>query len=117
MNEDKNTEHIVLVNLRKIMNDRGMTNVAFSDLLKIPESKWNKIINGKQQLKVNELSKIAICLGMSEVDIYTYPEKWQSSSDIENQQTDAFLQIRLSKEKKEQMLKLLLGDKYRELDW
>ncbi|MDD4111333.1 MAG: helix-turn-helix transcriptional regulator [Clostridia bacterium] len=66
--------HFSVKNLIKIMNDRGLSKSEFATLMELPESKWNKISNGIQNLKVDDLSKIAEKLRIREIDILSYPE-------------------------------------------
>ena len=76
-------------------------------MIGLTESKWNKISNGKQNLSVQELSKIARLLGMKEVDIYTYPQKLILDED------DSFkaqLTLELNKDLKEKVLDLVFGN-------
>jgi DNA-binding Xre family transcriptional regulator len=74
--EKRREIHFVVSNLIKIMNDNKLSKVQFADKIGIPEAKWNKIANGRQEIKVSEISKIAETLRMREIDLYTYPEKY-----------------------------------------
>jgi len=104
---NKNELHPVVENLNKIMNDRNLSKVQFAEMIGFTESKWNKISNGKQNLSVQELSKIARLLGLKEVDIYTYPQKLILDED------DSFkaqLTLELNKDLKEKVLDLVFGN-------
>lgn len=104
---NKNELHPVVENLNKIMNDRNLSKVQFAEMIGLTESKWNKISNGKQNLSVQELSKIARLLGMKEVDIYTYPQKLIL---YEDDSFKAQLTLELNKDLKEKVLDLVFGN-------
>lgn len=69
-------KNFVVENLRKKMYDSNMNGSQFAEKIDMPEAKFNKILNGKQNLKVDEISEIARKLQMREIDLFTYPEKY-----------------------------------------
>lgn len=99
-----NELHPVVANLNKIMNDRNLSKVQFASMIGLPEAKWNKISNGKQNLTVQELSKIARLLNMEDVDIYTYPQKLVFRAD---ESVKAQITIELNNELKDKVLDLV----------
>lgn len=99
-----NELHPVVSNLNKIMNDRNLSKVQFASMIGLPEAKWNKISNGKQNLTVQELSKIARLLNMEDVDIYTYPQKLVFRAD---ESVKAQITIELNNELKDKVLDLV----------
>ena len=96
------------------MNDRKLKKVDFADLIGLPEAKWNKISNGKQSLNVDDLSKIARSLKIREIDIFTFPKKYFEPSKKDNG-TQTLVTIELKEEKKDQVLKIVLGENYKEI--
>ena len=70
------TEQIIN-NLRKIMNDRGLTQVVMAEFADTSPSQFSKILNGSVQL---------------------------------DEPVEAVLQIKLKKDKKDQVLKLVFGE-------
>jgi len=114
-NEKVKKIHIVVENLNKIMVNRKMSKVNFANLIDIPEAKWNKISNGQQNLDLHDLSKIAINLKMREIDIFTYPEIYERKSKDADKNSaiiedEVSLLIKLKKDKKDQLLKLVFGE-------
>jgi DNA-binding Xre family transcriptional regulator len=107
--QEGHSVHFTVENLIKIMNDRKLTKSYFAELIEFPETKWNKISNGNQELRVGELSKIAKKLQIKEIDIYTYPKKFveidHKSDDIKAQLT-----IELKENMKSQVLSLIFGN-------
>jgi DNA-binding Xre family transcriptional regulator len=106
--------HFVIDNLIKIMNDKKLKKVDFAATIGFPEAKWNKISNGKQSLDIDDLSKIARNLKMKEIDIFTFPKKYVESSKKDND-TQTSITIELKEEKKDQVLKIVLGEDYKKI--
>jgi len=74
----------VIDNIVKIRKEKGISqeNIAFA--INCDASNWNKIENGKQQLKVNHLAKIAEILKVDVTYLFTYPKTYVDASSIEN---------------------------------
>ncbi|MCL1868323.1 MAG: helix-turn-helix transcriptional regulator [Paludibacter sp.] len=109
-NKKKTENHFVVENLIKIMNDRKLTKVEFADLIEFPEAKWNKISNGWQALKVDEISKIAEKLQMREIDIYTFPKIFrEKEGELKNTEIKAQLTIELQEDLKQKVLEMIFG--------
>lgn len=64
----------------------------------------------KVKLSVVQLSKLAQNLSMSEIDVITYPDRYVKVQGSEAEPVEAVLQIKLKKDKKDQVLKLVFGD-------
>ncbi|MDD3479876.1 MAG: helix-turn-helix transcriptional regulator [Paludibacteraceae bacterium] len=111
---EKSQPHFIVEKLIKIMKDRGLTKVDFSDLIGFTEPKWNKISNGIQKLSINELSIIAEKLQMREIDIITYPntfvEKDKNDNDVKAQLT-----VELKEELRDKVLAMIFGNNNIEL--
>lgn len=97
-------------NIRKILNDRGLTQSALAVEDILPEGKLSKILNCGQMMKMEELSIIASKLSMRDIDILTYPDVYVKKEEQEAEPVEAVLQIKLKKDKKDQVLKLVFGD-------
>ena len=113
-NKGKTQVHFVVENLRKIMNDNNMSGSQFADRINMPEAKLNKILNGRQNLKIDEISEIARKLQMREIDLYTYPEKYYPINK-DDSITKALLTIELRDDLKEQILNLVFKNSNIEL--
>jgi len=74
----------VLENIIKIRNEKRLSQEVIGDALGFSASNWSKIENGKQELKVDHLEKIAHTLGVDVIYLFTYPDKYVNSSTIEN---------------------------------
>ncbi len=107
--KEKGKVHFVVENLRKIMNDSNMNGSQFAEKIDMPEAKFNKILNGKQNLKIDEISEIARKLQMREIDLFTYPEKYYPTNK-DDSITKAILTIELRDDLKEQILNMVFGN-------
>lgn len=96
-------------NIRKIMNDRRLTQSAMAQYAEMPEPQFSLAINGHRPFSLEYLSKLATGLGMRLIDIFTYPEVYQPVK-TDTEELTASITIQLKDEKKEQALKLLFGD-------
>lgn len=103
------TEQIIN-NIRKVMNDRGLTQATMSEYADTSPSQFSKILNGTVQLSLLQLSNIARNLSMSEIDLISYPDRYVKFDKQPEEPVEAVLQIKLKKDKKDQVLKLVFGD-------
>ena len=76
----------------------------------ITSSQFSKVLKMKVKLSVVQLSKLAQSLSISEIDVITYPDRYVKVQDSEAEPVEAVLQIKLKKDKKDQVLKLVFGD-------
>ena len=97
-------------NILKILREKGLSQAELSRRTELDPASLSKIINGEAQLNVNTLSKIATALEMSVVDRITWPEHYVPIATGEQEPLEAILQIRLRKEKKNQILQLIFGE-------
>lgn len=100
----------VVENIRKILHVRDIKQSALSIDADISDKALSKILNGQQNLTLDFLSKIAKALSLREIDIITYPEVYELSNKTETGPAEVLLQLRLTKEKKDQVLKVVFGE-------
>ena len=100
----------IVSNIQKILKDKEITQADLSRHTEIDPATISKILSGAAQLKINTLSKIATSLDMSVVDILTYPDKYVRIGNAESEPVEAVLQIKLKKDRKDQVLKLIFGE-------
>ena len=87
-----------------------MNQQEIADALNVDVSVISNIENGKRELKVKELEIIANVLGVSVVDLITYPKKYVEKITNDDEPAEVVLQIKLKKDKKDQVLKLVFGE-------
>ena len=100
----------IIDSLSKLMNDKHLTQAAMSDYADTTPSQFSKILKGTVYLSIAQISKIAHSLSMSEIDVMTYPKKYISLEKQEQEPVEAILQIKLKKDRKDQVLKLIFGE-------
>lgn len=93
-------------NVRKIMVDRKLTQVHLGDLMETSESSASKILSGQATLTLDHLANLARNLSISVSDIISYSAPRKDPAEP----VEAILQIKLKKEKKDQVLKLIFGE-------
>lgn len=101
--------HPVIEKIRKIIADRGLTQIAAAEFAGTSPSQFSKILGGEVQLSLWQLSNFATNLDMDIIDVFTYPQKCTPNGKNE-EDVEAILQIKLKKDRKEQVLKLVFGD-------
>ena len=106
---------LIVNNIRKIMNDRGLKQSSIAEYADTTASQFSKILNGDVKLSLAQLSNIATGLAMREIDIITYPDVYVKKDNTDAEPVEVVLQIKLQKDKKDQVLKLAFGDKNLEI--
>ena len=81
-----------------------------SEYMGVTPSQFGKVIRGEVKVSWAQLSKLASNLSMSEIDLMTYPDKYVKVGKPEDEPIEAVLQIKLKKDKKDQVLKLVFGE-------
>ena len=97
-------------NIRKIMSIKGLTQSTLAADADISSKALSKVMTGTQLLSLDMLSKIATALSLREIDLITYPERYELAGNAESGPAEVLLQLRLTKEKKDQVLKLVFGE-------
>jgi len=111
MKEEKTEFQIRVVNnIRKIMKIRDLKQAALAMDADISQKALSKIMTGTQNLTMDYLSKIAKALSLREIDIITWPDRYVLANSGEEGPAEVLLQMRLTKEKKDQVLKLVFGE-------
>lgn len=100
----------ILQNIRKIMKDRDISQSRIALKAGMQASQVSKILSGDQRMSIDSLSKFARAFSMSEIDIITYPVKYLPVDKVTKEPVKAVLQIELSKEKRDQVFKLVFGE-------
>lgn len=108
--KEKDPLHTQIVgNIQRIANDKNVKQSVLADAAGISQSQMSRVFADKVSVSIGQLRKIAECLGVRVIDIITYPDRYVLADKSEDP-IDAVVQIKLHGEKKEQVLKLVLGD-------
>lgn len=105
-----NIQERIIANIRKIMYDKNLTQAAIAEYMGITPSQLSKVLSGSVKISLEQISNLALNLELREIDIITYPLKYVAPDSKKAEPVEAVLQIRLQKEKKDQILKLVFGD-------
>ena len=89
--------HHAVENLLKIIRNNGITQENLSECAGIAPSQMSKVFKGNVQLNLWQLSNIATCLKMREIDIITYPETYELMGKTAN---FSFLKMKLYRSKR-----------------
>ena len=93
------------------MADKSLTQATMARYADTSASQFSKILNGTVQLSLEQLSNLATNLSMREIDIITYPEIYVSKEETKSDDNvEVVLQMRLTRDKKNQILNLVFGD-------
>ena len=106
-------ESMVIDNIRKLMGIRQLSQKTLAMESGIKEKALSKILTGEQHLSLAVIPNLASALHLREIDLITYPDvyvKPGASPVGESAPTEVLLQLRLTKEKKDQVLKLVFGE-------
>lgn len=101
---------LIAQNVRKMLNDKGLAQAYIAYNSEYGEGKVSKILNGEQKMTISDLSLFARVLSVREIDILTYPDVYVPVNAADPEPVEAVLQIKLKKDKKDQVLKLVFGD-------
>lgn len=107
---ETNLQEKVVANIQKILADKGISQAELSRRTGIDAATISKIFKGQTRLNVNALSEISTALDMPVIDVLSYPDHYVRVSTGEGEPVEAILQIKLQKEKKDQVLKLIFGE-------
>lgn len=100
----------VINNIIAIRKKKGVKQEQIATALSVDNAVVSNIENGKRELKVSELDKIANVLGVDVIYLFTYPHVMVRKNDVLGDPVEAVLQIKLQSDKKEQVLKLVFGE-------
>lgn len=100
----------VVKNIIEIRKLKGVNQEIIADVLNVDISTISKIENGSRKLKVDELSKIAECLRVRVIDLFTYPKVYVDKDSIENSERIS-VTFEVSPDKRDYLLKMVTGEK------
>lgn len=100
----------IIDNIRKILKQSNLTQAALAEYAGVTPSQMSKILQGDVKLSIEQMSNLARNLSMSEIDLITWPDKYVPAASPDAEPVEATLQIKLRKEKKDQVLKLVFGE-------
>ena len=101
----------VVDNIIKIRREKFISQEFIANALGVDTAVVSNIENGKRELKVKELEIIAKALGVDVLYLLTYPYVYVKKVKDEQSPVETVLQLKLTGEKRDQILKMIFGDK------
>lgn len=101
---------LILGNVKKILKDRNIKQAVAAAWIDVDPSQFSKILKGTVLLSIRQLADFARGVELREIDIITYPARYKAPEEGEDGPAEVLLQMRLTKEKKDQVLKLVFGE-------
>ena len=103
----------VVRNIRLIRESQGFSQEMVAEKMNKTQSSYARIERGATKIDLDTLFAFAKVMGMSVIDVISYPKKMVEEG--ENMNIEAILQLRLTKAKKEEVLKIVFGENNLEL--
>lgn len=103
----------ILENIKAMRDERGFTQEYMAVQLNVSQPAYLNWEKGKRELTYNILVSISHIFQCRVIDIITYPDKYslvQYNTQQQDEPLEAILQIRLKKEKRNQVLSLVFGE-------
>lgn len=94
--------------IRAIRLQKSLTQQALADLLNCDVATVSKIESGQRPLKYYEVEEIAKYYKISMINLVGYPKRYVEETDSSS--TQAVLQVKLSKAKRDEVLKQVFGN-------
>lgn len=104
----------ILQNIDEIRRKKGYSQEYVAQQIGMKQSGFSLIMSGGRELKYNTLLQIAKALQEDVIDIITYPDKYALAEEKAGGM-ETILQIKLDKEKRDEVIALLFGDKGKEI--
>lgn len=109
-NGDIDIEAKTVGNIQKIINEKQWSQYRLYQETGISDRTISKIFSGQQRLRLEHISIIARALHLREIDLLTYPDIYVKADSAEASPAEVLLQLKLTQEKKDQVLKLVFGE-------
>ena len=111
----KEAERNIITNIVKIRHNKYIKQAAVAAAIEVDSSTYSKIESVQSGLSIERLANIASFFNMSLIDVITYPKKYVSIDDLpaeerKKKKPTVLLQLELEEEKREKVLKVILGE-------
>ena len=103
----------VVRNFKLIRESKGLSQEMVAEKMHKTQSSYARIERGATKIDLETLFSFAKVMGISVIDIIAYPKKMVEEG--ENMSIEAILQLKLTKTKKDEVLKIVFGDNNLEL--
>src|SRR5574344_3103440 len=101
--------------IKSIREKAGFSQYEMADKIYLSQSAYARFELSKTKIDLNRLEAFANAVGMSIVDVITFPEHYINVRDIGNELgkigPEVLVQIKVTEQKRDEVLKIVLGDK------
>lgn len=105
--------------IKEIRDNAGFSQYEMAEKMNLSQSAYARFELSKTKIDLNRLEVFANALNMSIVDVIKYPERYVNVRDIAKEiksfEPDVTIQIKVKEEKKDEVLKIVLGENNVEL--
>ena len=96
--------------IQNLMNDKHLNKAAMAQIAETDGSQFGRIMKGTANFTLAHLENFANYFDLRAIDLFTYPDIYTAPEKKGGEPSEVLLQIRLTKEKKDQVLKLVFGE-------
>lgn len=97
----------IVENIKDIRREKGIGQEVIAEALGIDATAVSKLENGKRDLKVDELAKIADCLRVDMLYLITYPDVYVKKSEAGSLSKKISVTFEVDESEKEYLLRLV----------
>lgn len=108
-------QELLRKNVAKLMSDKHLLGKDLAGIMEVDTAQVSRILSGKNYFTLAHIEKISTSLDLRPIDIFTYPDVYIKENSEGTSPAEVLVQLRLTKEKKDQVLKLVFGEKYIEI--
>ena len=106
----------ILLSIKKIRLKKKLSQEYMAEQLGVSQTAYSLWEQGKRELTYNNLLRIAEVLGESVINVISYPDEYILQSENDRYPAKIVLQIELDQDKKAQVLQLVFGERYAEMN-
>ncbi len=96
--------------IQKLMNDKDIPSKQLAAIIDTDYSQVRRILKGDGNFTLQHVEFLSTYLGLRPIDIFTWPDIYEKPGEPGNEPAEVLVQLRLTKEKKDQVLKLVFGE-------
>ena len=96
--------------IQKLMNDKDIPSKQLAAIIDTDYSQVRRILKGDGNFTLQHVEFLSTYLGLRPIDIFTWPDIYEKPGGLGNEPAEVLVQLRLTKEKKDQVLKLVFGE-------
>lgn len=102
------------IRLKEIREKKAMSQEETAEMMHISQSAYARFETTKTKIDLDRLESFAQAMGMTVIDVLTYPDKYVNSSvlssdDFSDATTEVTLQIKVKESQKKKVLEMVLG--------